>query len=338
MTNNQRMEGSLSKSITKTIGLFGAAFVLMTGAAQAQNYPTHPVTIVVPFAAGGPTDVIARIVGESMGKTLGQTFVIENVTGAGGTTGITKASQATPDGYTIMMGHMGTHGAAPAVYKNLKYKPTQDFEPIGLAAGTPIVVVARKDFPAKNLQEFIAYLKANGDKLNEGHAGVGSVSFTSCVMFNVLAGAKPTRVPYTGTGPVVNDLLAGKIDYACDQIVSVSQQVQGGGIKGYAIATEARAAALPDVPTTTEGGLAEFKVSAWNALFAPKGTPKEVVAKLNEALQKAFSDPAASKRIADLGGVIPTANQRSSAYLGEFVASEVDRWGKVFARGGVAAQ
>ena len=328
----------MSKTLLKSLGLLSAALALTAGAAHAQSYPTRPVTIIVPFAAGGPTDVIARIVGESMGKTLGQQFVIENVTGAGGTTGITRGAQATPDGYTIMMGHMGTHGAAPALYKNLKYNPTQDFEPIGLAAGTPIVVVARKDFPAKDLREFVAYVKANGDKLNEGHAGVGSVSFTSCTMFNVLAEAKPTRVPYTGTGPVVNDLLAGKIDYACDQIVSVSSQVAGGGIKGYAIATDKRSAALPAVPTTTEAGLPEFKVSAWNALFAPKGTPKEMVAKLNDALQKALSDPATSKRIADLGGVVPEGKDRTSESLGAFVASEVDRWGKMFARGGVMAK
>jgi tripartite-type tricarboxylate transporter receptor subunit TctC len=313
----------------------GAAVALTTGIAEAQNYPARPITVIVPFSAGGPTDVIARIVGEHMGKVLGQQLIVENVVGAGGTTGITKASQAKPDGYTIMMGHMGTHGAAPALYKNLKYKPASDFEPIGMAAGTPILVVARKDFPAKDLKEFIAKLKADGDKLNEGEAGVGSVSFTTCVMFNVLAGAKPTRVPYSGTGPVINDMLAGKIDYACDQIVSVASQIQGGAIKAYAIATDKGSPALPDVPTSTEAGLPEFKVSAWNALFAPKGTPKDVVAKLNDALNKALSDPATRKRLEDLGGVIPEGKDRTSQWLGQFVASEVKKWGEVIKAGGV---
>jgi tripartite-type tricarboxylate transporter receptor subunit TctC len=322
----------------KTFAMLGAAVALTAGAASAQNYPARPITVIVPFAAGGPTDVIARIVSEHMGKVLGQQLIIENVAGAGGTTGITKGFQATPDGYTIMMGHMGTHGAAPALYANLKYKPASDFEPIGMAAGTPILVVARKDFPAKDLKEFVAYIKANGDKLNEGQAGVGSVSFTTCVMFNVLAGAKPTRVPYTGTGPVINDMLAGKIDYACDQIVSVASQIQGGAIKAYAIATDKRSPALPDVPTSTEAGLPEFKVSAWNALFAPKGTPKDVVAKLNDALDKALSDAATRKRLEDLGGVIPEGKDRSSAWLGDFVTSEVKRWGEIIKAGGVVAQ
>ncbi len=328
----------MSNRVFNWFGLISVALVLAAGNAQAQGYPTHPITVIVPFAAGGPTDVIARIVGENMGKTLGQQIIVENVAGAGGTTGITKGSQAQPDGYTIMMGHMGTHGAAPALYKNLKYKPTEDFEPIGLAAGTPIVIVARKDFPAKDMKEFAAYLKANGDKLNEGNAGVGSVSFTSCIMFNVLVGAKPTRVPYTGTGPVINDMLANKLDYACDQIVSVSSQVQSGNIKAYAIATETRSPALPNVPTSTEAGLPEFKVSAWNALFAPKGTPKDVVAKLNDALVKALSDEGTRKRLLDLGGVIPEGKERSAEWLRDFVVTEVDRWDKIIRAGGVVAE
>jgi len=320
--------------ILSTAALAGAALLLVQPA-SAQQYPTRPITAIVPFAAGGPTDVITRIVGEHMGKTLGQQVIVENVVGAGGTTGITKASQAAPDGYTIMMGHMGTHGAAPALYKNLKYNPKQDFEPIGIASGTPIVVVARKDYPAKDLKEFLAKIKVDGDKVNEGHAGVGSVSFTTCTMFNVMAGAKPTRVPYSGTGPVINDMLAGKLDYACDQIVSVSQQVQAGGIKAYAIATDKRSDAIPNVPTSTEANLPDFKVSAWNALFAPKGTPKAVVAKLEDALDKALSDAATRKRLLDLGGVIPEGKERGGQYLGQFVKSEVDRWEKVIKAGGV---
>lgn len=325
----------MSKKFLTMLSLVVAALVLLAGPAMAQNYPTRPITVIVPFAAGGPTDVVARIVGDHMGRTLGQQVIVENVVGAGGTTGISKGAAATPDGYTIMMGHMGTHGAAPALYKNLKYDPTKDFAPIGIAAGTPILVVARIDFPPKNMQEFVAHLKAVGDKVNEGHAGVGSVSFTTCTMFNAMTGAKPTRVPYSGTGPVINDMLAGKLDYACDQIVNLATQIQGGKIKAYAIATEKRSPALSDVPTSTEAGLPDYKVSAWNALFAPKGTSKEIVAKLSDALSKALSDPATRKRLGDLGGVIPEGRERTGEHLAQFVVSEVDRWGKAFKAGGV---
>lgn len=307
---------------------FAAALALMAGAASAQQYPTKPITVIVPFAAGGPTDVVARIVGESMSKTLGQQLVIENIAGAGGTTGITRGKEAANDGYTIMMGHMGTHGAAPALYPNIRYNPVTDFEPIGMAAGTPIVIVARKDFPAANLKEFAAKLKEGGDKLNEANAGVGSVSHTTCTLLHVQLGTKPTRVPYTGTGPVLNDLVGGKVDYACDQIVNLVTQIQAGSIRAYAIATPARSPALPDVPTTKEAGMPEYEVSAWNALFAPKGTPAPIVAKLNDALSKALDDPNSRKRLLDLGGVLPEGNERTSAWLGTFVAAEVDRWGK----------
>jgi tripartite-type tricarboxylate transporter receptor subunit TctC len=307
-----------------------------TTAARAQDYPTRPITMIVPFAAGGPTDVIARIVGENMSKTLGQQIVVENVTGAGGTTGITRGAQAAPDGYTIMMGHMGTHGAAPALYPKLRYDPTKDFEPVGMAAGTPILIVARKDYPAKDLKEFIVTLKTQQDKANEAHAGVGSVSFTTCTMFNVMIGVKPTRVPYTGTGPVINDMIGGKVDYACDQIVNLVTQIQAGNIRAYAIATPERSPALPDVPTTKEAGLPDYQVSAWNAVFAPKNTPKPVVEKLNAALVKALDDPGTRKRLLDLGGVLPEGEARTSAWLEEYVAQEVARWTPILKAGGAA--
>jgi len=297
---------------------------------QAQAaYPERPITLIVPFAAGGPTDVVARIVGDNMSRTLGQQIVVENVTGAGGTTGTTRGAQATPDGYTIMMGHMGTHGAAPSVYPNLKYDPQKDFLPIGMAAGTPILIVARKNFPPKDLKEFIAHLKASSEKLNEAQAGVGSVSHTTCSLLNSLLGAKPTRVPYQGTGPALNDLVGGQVDYMCDQIVNLTPQIQAGSIKAYAIATEKRSPALPDVPTTKEAGLPEFQVSAWNAMFAPKGTPPEVVAKLNAALVKALDDETTRKRLLELGADIPDKAGRSPEALQKLVASEVARWGKV---------
>ncbi|MGE0748876.1 MAG: tripartite tricarboxylate transporter substrate-binding protein, partial [Rhodospirillales bacterium] len=203
------------------LSLVCAVVAAFAGTAFAQQYPTRPITLIVPFAAGGPTDIVARIVGEHMSKTLGQQIVVENVAGAGGTTGITRGAQSTPDGHTIMMGHMGTHGAAPALYPNIKYDPTTDFEPIGMAAGTPILIVAKKNFPAKDLKEFVAYLKANQDKVNEAHAGVGSVSHSTCTMLNVMLGVKPTMVAYRGTGPALNDLVGGQVDYMCDQIVNL---------------------------------------------------------------------------------------------------------------------
>jgi tripartite-type tricarboxylate transporter receptor subunit TctC len=292
-------------------------------------YPERPITLIVPFAAGGPTDVVARLVGESMSRTLGQQLVVENVAGAGGTTGTTKAAQAAPDGYTLIMGHMGTHGAAPAVYPDLKYDPAKSFQPIGLAAGTPIVIVAKKSFPAKDLKEFVAYVKANSPKLNEAHAGVGSVSFTTCAFLNSLLGAKPTRVVYRGTGPALNDLVSGQVDYMCDQIVNLVPQIQAGSIKAYGVALAQRSPALPDVPTTKEGGLPEFQVSAWNAIFAPKGTSPEVVKTLSNALQKALADPNTRKRLLDLGADLSNTEAQTPAGLAKLVDSEVARWNKV---------
>jgi tripartite-type tricarboxylate transporter receptor subunit TctC len=317
-----------------------AAVALAATPASAQNYPARPVTIIVPFAAGGPTDIIARIVGEYFSKTLGQQFIVENIAGAGGTTGITRAMQAKPDGYTIAMGHMGTHGAAPALYPNLKYDPTKDFEPIGLAAGTPILIVARKDFPAADLKEFIAKAKDTSTRLSQAHAGVGSVSFTTCTLLASQLGVKHHRVvAYRGTGPALNDLVGGQVDYMCDQIVNLVEQVKGGAIKAFAIATEQRSAALPDVPTTKEAGLPEYQVSAWNALFAPKGTPKEIVTKLNETLVKALDDEAARKRLLELGSVLPESKGRTPEALSDLVKSEVARWTPILkAAGAVGTQ
>jgi tripartite-type tricarboxylate transporter receptor subunit TctC len=313
-----------------------AAGATLAPARARAAYPERPVTMIVPFAAGGPTDVVARIVADHMSRTLGQQVVIENVSGAGGTTGIARGSQAAPDGYTIMMGHMGTHGAAPAVYPELKYDPRKDFAPIGLAAGTPIVIVTRKDFPAKDLKELIAHLKANSEKLNEAHAGVGSVSFTTCAFFNSLVGAKPTRVAYRGTGPALNDLVAGQVDYMCDQIVNLVPQIQAGTIRAYAVGLPQRSPALPGVPTAGEAGLPEFQVSAWNAIFAPRGTSPEVVRRLNDALVKALNDEATRKRILDLGGDLSNEAARSPEGLQKLVDSEVARWNRVLKESGAA--
>lgn len=315
-----------------------AALGLMALPAAAQNYPTRPITLIVPFAAGGPTDIIARIVGEHMSKTLGQQIVVENVAGAGGTTGITRGAQASKDGYTIMMGHMGTHGAAPALYPKLRYDPTKDFAQIGLAAGTPIIIVSKKDIPAKDLKEFVAYLKTNQGKVNQAHAGVGSVSHSTGILFDSQIGAKFTMIAYRGTGPALNDLVGGQVDFMTDQIVNVVEQIKAGSIKAYAIATPERSPALPDLPTTKEVGMPDYQVSAWNALFAPKDTPKEIVAKLNDALDKALDDPATRKRLLDLGGVIPDKAGRTPQYLATFVAQEVARWTPVLKAAGVTAE
>ncbi len=307
---------------------------LAAGAAHAA-WPERPITMIVPFAAGGPTDIIARIVGENMSKTLGQQIVVENVAGAGGTTGITRGAQAAPDGYTIMMGHMGTHGAAPALYPNLKYNPARDFAPIGLAAGTPILIVARKDFPARDIKEFVAYLKANGEKLNEANAGVGSVSHTTCTLLGAITGARFNRVAYRGTGPALNDLVGGQVDFACDQIVNLVPQIQAGTIKAFGVATPDRSPALPNLPTTREGGFPEYQVSAWNAIFAPKGTPADIAAKLNGALVKALDDQTTRKRLLELGGDIPDKAGRSPEALQKLVESEVARWTPVLKAAGV---
>ena len=314
---------------TKTFLLAAAIAVAAAGPEARAAYPERNITMIVPFAAGGPTDVVARIVAEHMSRTLGQQIVIENVAGAGGTTGTTRAAQAAPDGYTIEMGHMGTHGAALAVYPDIKYDPRKDFAPVGLAAGTPIVIVAKKDFPAKDLKEFVAYVKANSEKLNEAHAGTGSVSYTTCSLLHSITGAKPTRVAYRGTGPALNDLVAGVVDYMCDQIVNLVPQIQAGTIKAYAVALPQRSPALPDVPTTKEGGLPEYQVSAWNAIFAPKGTPPEIVKKLNDALVKAVADQGTRKRLLDLGADLSDEASRTPDGLQKLVEREVERWNKV---------
>ncbi|MES2027607.1 MAG: tripartite tricarboxylate transporter substrate-binding protein [Pseudomonadota bacterium] len=298
-------------------------------AVQAQEYPTRNITMIVPFAAGGPTDVIARIVAADMSKTLGQQIIIENVVGAGGTTGATRAARAANDGYTIITGHMGTHAAAVPLYPKLAYHPEKDFEPVALLAGTPILILAKKDFAPKDLKEFVTYVKANSDKLNMAHAGVGSVSYSSCELLSSVLDIKPTGVPFNGTGPAMNALVGGQVDYMCDQIVNAVPQIKGGTIKAYAIATPDRNPSLPDVPTTTEGGLPKYQASAWNAIFAPKGTPAAITAKLNAAAAKALDDENVKKRLLDLGSDIPKPEARTQAALGELVKSEVTKWSAV---------
>ena len=297
--------------------------------AQAPAYPTRSITMIVPFAAGGPTDVISRIVTSHMAQTLGQSIIIENVVGAGGTTATTRAARAANDGYTLITGHMGTHAASVPLYPKLAYHPEKDFEPVGLLAGTPILILAKKDFAPKDLKEFVTYVKANADKVNAAHAGVGSVSHVSCELLNSVLDIKPVGVPFNGTGPAMNALVGGQVDYMCDQIVNAVPQIKGGTIKAYAIATPERNPSLPDLQTTKEGGLPAFQAQAWNAIFAPKGTSPEIVAKLNAAVVKALDDENVRKRLLDLGSVIPAGNDRTPAALGALVKSEITKWSAV---------
>jgi tripartite-type tricarboxylate transporter receptor subunit TctC len=309
--------------------LLAAAFaallpVLTTGAAAQSDYPNKPITVVVPFAAGGPTDTVTRLLGEHMSHTLGQQLIVENVGGAGGTTGMTRVATAAPDGYTLGMGNMGTQSAAPALYPQLKYDPATSFAQIGIANYTPQTIVAKKDTPSKDLKEFLAYLKANHEKLSYGHAGVGSISHVSGTVFNAQFGLKPGLVAYRGTGPALNDLVGGQIDYMVDQSLNVIPQIQAGTIKAYAVAAPQRLESLPNVPTTKEAGV-DFIFSAWNAMVAPKGTPQPIIDKLVDALNKALDDPKVKARYIELGSTAPQGADRGPAGLQKLVESEVAR-------------
>jgi tripartite-type tricarboxylate transporter receptor subunit TctC len=308
--------------------LMAAAVLLMaTGmnGAQAQDYPARTVTIVVPFAAGGPADITGRIVADIFTRHLGQKFVVENVVGAGGTIGALRAARATADGYTILSGHMGTNALASAFYPNLGYDPQKDFEPIGLSAEYPELLVVRKDFPANNLKEFIAYARANAGKLNVGHAGLGSVSYIGCLLLNAAIGIKPTMVPFTGTAPVLNAMLGGEIDYECDPVLGTLTHVRAGNLKALAIAARKRSPMLPDVPTSHEQGLPEFDCAPFYAVFAPRGTPRPIVEKLVEALNKGLSEESVQKRLADLGAELVEPSRRGPKALADLVNSEAAR-------------
>jgi tripartite-type tricarboxylate transporter receptor subunit TctC len=287
------------RSMIRVTGIIACAVLALSGMppdVRAESYPTRSVTVVVPFPPGGASDVIARIVTEHMAWTLGQQMVIENVGGAGGTLGSARVAAARPDGYTLLAGSMGSHVAAPVLTPNVKYDSERDFEPIGLTAHAPAVIVARKDFPAKNVNEFVAYLKQNADRVKQAHGGVGASSHMACLLFNTALGIKPTSVAYRGTGPAMNDLVGGHVDFLCEQSVSVAEQIKGGSVKGYVVSSTARLAALPDIPSAKEAGI-NYEMSIWAGMFAPKGTPNEVIAKLAAALDKALDDPAVRKRV-----------------------------------------
>jgi tripartite-type tricarboxylate transporter receptor subunit TctC len=305
---------------------FAALALASSGATQAQNYPSRPIMLIAPFAAGGPSDVAGRIVAEHMSRTLGQTITVENVLGAGGTIGSIRAMRANPDGYTIEIGHLGTHAVAVSLYPNLAYKPETDFEPIGVVVEQPLIILARKDFPPKDLQEFVTYVKANADKLNVAHSGVGSLSFIHCLLLHSIIGVKPTLVPFNGGSQAMNALIGGQVDYFCEAISNVVPQVQAGTIKAYAIGSAARSPALPSVPTAAEAGLPQFKASAWYALFAPKGTPRAIADKLSDALDRALDDDTVRKRFIDLGCDIPDKAARGREPLAALIKRDIALW------------
>jgi tripartite-type tricarboxylate transporter receptor subunit TctC len=310
------------RSLLASVAL--VTFACVAGA-QAQSYPTRAVTIVVPFAAGGPADITGRIVADQFSRALGQQFLVENVAGAGGTTGTTRVARANPDGYTLALGHMGTHAAAVALYPNLAYRPDADFDPIGLVAEQPELLAVRKDLPPGTLRDFVAYAKANESKLNMAHAGIGSVSHVGCLLLNTAIGIKPTMVPFTGTGPAMNALIAGQVDYVCDPILGPLPHVRAGTVKALAIASGKRNALLPDVPTAAEGGLPEFNAAPFYAVFAPKGTPQPIIDRLANALNKGLNEDLARKRLLELGAELPEPDRRGPAPLGALVKSEIAR-------------
>jgi tripartite-type tricarboxylate transporter receptor subunit TctC len=311
-----------------------AAALAASPVAAQTDYPRRAVTLIVPFAAGGPADITGRLVGEHLTRTFGQQVVVENVVGAGGTTGVTRGARASADGYTLTLGHMGTHAAAVPLYPNLAYKPDTDFAPVGLVVEQPMVLVTRKDFPADDLKQFAGYVKANVDKINMAHAGVGSVSYTSCLLLNSLIGIKPTAVPFSGTLPAMMAMIGGQVDYLCDTIIGVVQQLQGGNVKGLALATGRRSPSLPDVPSAPEAGMPEFQAAPFYGVFAPKGTPQPILDKLTDALDRMLDDEAMRRRLLALGCEIPDKDRRGQQALALLVKSEIARWTQVIRAAG----
>jgi len=305
--------------------LVGLASIAGVTGVGAQTYPSKPVTIVVPFAAGGPSDAMARILGDRMKATLGQAFVIENVTGAGGSIGVGRAVRAPADGYTISFGHLGTHVANQAIYP-LQYDMLTDLDPVVLLPSNPMVMVSRNSLPAKSLQELIAWLKANPDKASAGTAGAGSGSHIAGVYLQNLTGLRFQFVPYRGTAPALTDLVAGQIDIIVDQASNSMQQIRTGNIRAYAITDRKRLSAAPDIPTVDEAGLPGFYMTLWNGLWVPKGTPKEVVTKLNAAVVEALADPAVKSRLVDLGLEVPERDQLTPEALGAWHKAEAGKW------------
>lgn len=312
----------------------GSAQGAASGAAPA--YPTRPITVIVPFSAGGPTDTVARLVAESMTRTLGQQVLVENVGGAGGTRGAGQVAKAAPDGYTVLLHHIGQATSA-SLYRKLPYNPATDFEAVGLVTAVPMTVIARKDLPPASMGEVIAYVKANKEKVTYGNAGVGSASHLCGMLFMAALDTPMTTVPYQGTGPAMNDLVGGQIDLLCDQTTNTTGQIKGGKVKAYGVTTKDRVKSLPDLPTLRESGLKDFEVAVWHGVYAPKGTPKAVVDKLNAALDAALDDPRVVARFADLGTEPEPRDRRSPAFHQKFLESEIAKWKPVIQQAGVFA-
>jgi len=318
----------------------GAAFgilIALSGAALAQSYPSKPITMVIPFAAGGPTDVLGRIVAQRMSETLGQQIVVENVGGAGGMTGAKRVADAAPDGYTMLLGTVGTQAQSQTMYKKPLYNAATDFAPVALIAEVPIVLITREDLPVSNLKEFIAYAKANKSKMQFGSAGAGSATHLGCVLLNHLIGVDITHVPYRGTGPAMQDLRGGRIDYLCEIISTAKPQIDGGTAKAIAIMTKDRSKALPNVPTGLEQGTPKLEAYTWNAIFLPKGTPPDIVKKLHDAAIEAMKTPAVRDKLDGLGATVVSDDRTSPEYLGQFVKSEIEKWAAPIKASGVTA-
>jgi tripartite-type tricarboxylate transporter receptor subunit TctC len=312
-----------------------AFIVTSTAAAHAEDWPTRPITLVVPFAAGGGVDVSARMQAQQMGELLGQTIVIENVGAAAGTTGSLRVAKAAPDGYTMLIGNSGTHAFSQSLSKKPAYNSITDFQPVGVVSDSPRILIARKDLPANNLQEFIAYVKANQSKVQFGSAGIGAGTHLPCVLLNAAIGIDVTHVPYRGAGPVMQDLIGGRLDYMCDTIQTGAQQAKAGAVKGIAVMAPKRVPIIPDLATTGEQGLPGVEASVWNAFFLPKGTPDPIVRKLNKAMRDMLDNQALRARLEELGLEIMPPEKRSPEYLAKLLAEDIERWRKVIVTAGI---
>jgi tripartite-type tricarboxylate transporter receptor subunit TctC len=313
-----------------------AALIALAGTTGAQSWPTRPITLVVPFAAGGGIDVSVRIQAQHMSELLGQSIVIDNVGAAAGTIGSQRVAKAAPDGYTLLIGNSGTHAYSQSLYKRPPYNAATDFSPVGLVSDSPRILLARKDLPVSNLQEFISYARANQGSMQFGSAGVGSGTHLPCVLLNLTLGVNITHVPYRGAGPVMQDLIGGRIDYFCDTIQTGAQQAKQGTVKGIAVMAPRRVPIIADLPTTGEQGLPGVEATVWNAFFFPKGTPDPIVRKLNKVMSDMLDNPAIRKRLEELGLEILPPEQRSPEYLAKFLPQEVERWGKVIKAAGIS--
>lgn len=313
--------------------VFGVIAFAAAAVANAQTFPDKTVTVIVPFAAGGPTDTVARLVAQSMGTTLKQQFIIENVGGAGGTIGAARAAKAAPDGYTLLLHHIG-QSTAPTLYRKLTYDANTAFDPIGLITDVPMTLVAREDFPAKDLKELLAYVKTNKDKVTYANAGIGSASHLCGMLFMSAIATDLTTVPFKGTGPAMNDLLGKQVDLMCDQSTNTTGQIKGGKIKAYGVTLKTRLASLPNIPTMNEAGLPGFEIAIWHGLYAPKGTPKPVIEALNKALKIALKDPIVKQRFADLGTEPVADNRATPEALQAHLKSEIDKWAPIIKKAG----